>query len=127
MAALETCPAIYLSSDPGTSFGKSSSGLNEGTTSVRLDVYVSMVKSTIAYTDQLQQAIRYLLIHDRELNQSVSSVECVRIGAVSFPGKNKLRALTHDFVIKWTEAPPDPTQEVVVPQQLFVNGEPVGK
>jgi len=98
-------PGVCISTDAGTEFSKTEYGLNQGKTSVKLDVFVSVGKTfrNNAETDQLQHKIRQAVLSDPLIRQNYPDTEFTKIAALSIPGESRLRVLTHDIEFLWTE------------------------
>jgi hypothetical protein len=118
-------PGASISTDAGTKYSKAEYGLIQGKTTVKIDIYLSMGKifKNNSETDQVQEQIRQAVLSDPAIQKNYSLVEFTDTAAVSLPGENSLRVLTHDLELTWTEAQPEP--ESFSAPDLHANGEPL--
>lgn len=121
----EKTPGASISTDAGTKYSKAEYGLIQGKTTVKIDIYLSMGKifKNNSETDQVQEQIRQAVLSDPAIQKNYSLVEFTDTAAVSLPGENSLRVLTHDLELTWTEAQPEP--EYFSAPDLHANGEPL--
>ncbi len=118
-------PRVCISTDAGTDYSLSDYGLRQGKTSIKIDIYLSMGKTfkKNSETDMIQEKIRRAVLSDQEVQKYYSLVEFTKTAAISLPGENSLRVLTHDLEFTWTEPQPEP--EYFPAPALHANGVPL--
>lgn len=101
----KSTPMVCVSTDAGTDYGLTEYGWIQGKTHVKIDVYLSMGKtlSNNLETDLLQEKIRKSILKDPKIKASYAQIEFKKTAAISVPGESKLRVLTHDLEVTWTE------------------------